>query len=198
MMLARRQRTDTPAFPEQGPLRRLLEQLAKMPETAFLLVNAGLAGFVGFAHGMALLFILSGGDDTAFPAGFDVQIRRIAAISLPMAALTLVSSGAGLARPALRPAILGAQAIVVLVSGLVMLGWGVTLVVRGLPPGNFGWTPGLLTAWVAYGFLSTARFVLPRSWAGHRTVIYAPVAGALLTAPIDVGVFLRLLVVVAW
>jgi hypothetical protein len=169
-------------------MKSFLESLSRIPEGAVLGLNAALAAFVTLAHGGALLLVMSGKVPT--PPGYAEMVRRLAPITLPLAAASLVSGAVATIWRNARPAILRGQALVVFVSGLGLLWWSGGVLFHGIPAGNFSWTPGMLSGWVAYSFLVASRFLTPDSWGPRR--IYAPLAGVVLAAPVDIGVFARL------
>lgn len=169
-------------------MKSFLESLARIPEGAVLGLNAALAAFVTLAHGGALLMVMSG--KVPVPPGHAEMVRRLAPITLSLAAASLVSGAVAAIWRNTRPAILRGQALLVFGSGLALLWWSAEVLFHGIPAGNFSWTPGMLSGWVAYSFLMAGRFLAPDSWGPRR--LYAPLAGLSLAAPVDIGVFARL------
>jgi len=168
-------------------MRNLLEQLYAIPAWLILGVNAALGALTFVAHGGALLLVLAG-----FPAPPDyvASVRSMVPITLPVAALVVAGSAVALLSPRTRAFVLAGQAAVRGLGALLLAGCAAILVVRGVPAGNFMWTPGFLSATVAYGVYLACRFIL-RPECPPGKVIYAPAFAALLALPIDCGVFVR-------
>jgi hypothetical protein len=157
----------------------------------FLLINAGLSCFVLVAHGGALLLVLSG--RVPAPPGYAEMVRTIAPITLPIAGLMLLGSAIGSVVPTARSLVLVFQAVVLGLASLAILVWAGSLVLNGIPAGNFAWTPGFLTAWLTYSAFLCGRFAMPGEWRQYAAVRYVAAVAAAVTLPVDVGVFLRFL-----
>ena len=155
---------------------------------ALLLVDLGLAIFVGIAHGGGLLVALA--QDSPM-LGF---IRPVAIVSLPVAGLVIVTSLAALARPLWRLSVLTGHSIVLCLASLATLGWAVSLLVGGIPVCNFAWSPGLMSVFCAYPFYLLRRTLLrsqlPRSFFVQHLHMVVLVAALV----VDFGVFIRFVV----
>jgi len=170
-------------------LKDPFERLEKIPDSTLLLVNAGLGGFVLLAHGGALLIVLRG--RAPVPPDYAAMTRTLAPFSLLIAWLVVSGSVFGFVRPRGGRFVLAAQALILLLSGTGLLAWASRIVVEGIPDVSFGWTPGLLTAWVVYSVFLCARVVLPARWRQYPSLAYLVVAACVLTVPVDLGVFIR-------
>jgi hypothetical protein len=171
-------------------MKWLLDQLDKVPEPVLLVLNALMAGFVWLAHGGALLLTYL--KKSPVPPDQVEMIRTMAAFTLPLAGVTALASGVALWRARVRPLCLACQAVVLLGSAAALLAWAVSVLVRGIPEGNFSWSPGLLTGWVTYSTFLFVRYGVPAGWRTPR-LRYLPFAVLALSLPVDVGVFFRLL-----
>ena len=169
-------------------MRSILAKLDELPDQLLLLGCAGLAAFVMVAHGGALLVRHLAPPDQA------AMVTHIARYSLPLGGLVLATSIVGMLKPQWRSRILGLQGVILVLSSIALVAWASTLLVRGIPEGNFAWTPGFLTAWVCFSFYLMRRYLLPAGWSG---AIYVPLVAAGITLPIDIGVLLRFLVKLA-
>jgi hypothetical protein len=163
-------------------VRSILAKLDGIPDWFLLLGSAGMAGFVMLAHGGALLL-----RDLAPPEQARMA-TSIAVFSLPLAALLLLTAGAAALKAPWRRGVLAFHGVVLAISSLATLGWAVSLLLRGIPEGNFAWTPGFLTVWVGYSFYLLGRYAVSAVWRG---AVYLPVIAAGIAVPIDVGVFFR-------
>jgi hypothetical protein len=170
-------------------MRAIIGELAKIPEIVLLGINAAIGTFVFLAHGGALLLILS--RKIPVPPDYEAMVRTMVPVTLPIASFVVLGSLVGIAWPKARLWVLSLQGIVLFVAGAALLGWAVTLVIHGIPVGNFAWTPGLLTGWIAYSSFLLARFSL-RGWREDK-VRYMPLIAAAIALPVDAAVFLRLL-----
>ena len=168
------------------PLRALLVRADSLPERRLLWINLGIACVVALSHGGALA------SSIAKPAPEFEGIRQLATFSLPIAALVVLSAVAGLIRSDWRPQVLAFHGFVLAWSALVLLVWAVTLVVGGIPQGNFSWSVVLLSASVWYGAFVLRRFSLPDHLKTRPSVYYLPVIALSVAVPLDVGVFLRM------
>lgn len=168
-------------------LCNLLSKADGIPEKRLLWINAGVAFLIVVSHGSALAITHSK------PSLNDEGIRQLAMISLPLAAVMIVSATAALVRAELSRRVLAIHGIVLAAGGVAALLWAATILVRGIPKVNFSWSPGLLSVSVAYSIFLLSRFSLPTRIRARTEVIYAPVAALAVAAMIDIGVFVRLL-----
>jgi hypothetical protein len=167
----------------------MMDQLERIPEPALLVLNAAMGGFVLVAHGGALLLMLSG--KVPVPPGYAAMVHTIVPFTLPVAALVVVGSALGALSSRVRSFVLCFQAIVLFGGGIALLGWATGLVFNGIPPGNFAWTPGFLTGWVAYSAFLCSRFAVRPEWKQFAAVRYWPIICAVGALPVDVGVLVR-------
>jgi len=144
-------------------------------------VNAGVALLVGIGHGGALAAVY----DKATPEASG--IRMLSSISLPFAALIFLTAAAALMRPSFRPAALAGHGFVLAASAIGALAWAVSLLIGGLPQGNFAWSPGLMTALVCYSAFLASRYSVSSDQ--RARFFYAPAMALAIAAPIDIGVF---------
>jgi hypothetical protein len=166
-------------------LRTWLDKAYSPTERKLLWINLVIACLVAVAHGGALWLAIS----TNRP---DLgQFRPLAMVSVPIAALVILSAVAGLMRPESRPRVLAMHGLVLVVGALVLLGWAVTLLVGGFPKGNFSWSPGLMSASVFYAFLVFCRFTLSARIKALPGVYWVPLVALLLAVPVDIGVVIR-------
>jgi hypothetical protein len=165
-------------------VRALLAKIDQLPDQLLLFGSAGLAGFVMVAHGGALLVRHLAPPDQAATA---VSIARY---SLPVAGMMLATAALAMLKPDWRTSVLAVHAVILVVSSFALFVWAGTLLLRGIPEGNFAWTPGFLTAWVWYSFYLLRRYTLPSRWSG---TVYLPVVAAGIALPVDLGVLVRFL-----
>ena len=164
----------------------------RIGERAILVVNAVLGALVVLAHGGALIVVLRRPLALVTPES-DVFVRHVGPFTIPVAALVVIGSVLGLLARHPPRLLLQAQAVVVAVAGGASLAWAAGPAIRGLPEGGFGWGPGLLTAWVAYGAYLAVRFFAPPGSKARSRAACAPLLAAALAAPVDVAVFVRLI-----
>ena len=165
-------------------MRAFLAKIDELPDQLLLFGSAGLAGFVMVAHGGALLVRHLAPPDQATMA------LTIARYSLPLAAIVLATAALAILKPDWRTRVLAVHAVILVVASFAFLVWAGTLLLRGIPEGNFAWTPGFLTAWVWYSFYLLRRCALPSGW---RAALYLPVVAAGIALPVDLGVLVRFL-----
>jgi hypothetical protein len=168
-------------------LHRWLAKADAVSESRLLLINVGLACLVAIAHGGALAITLTK------PTPDAEGIRQLATISLPIAALVILSAAVALVSSRSRRTVLRLHGVVFVGSAVAMLVWGLGLLIYGIPEGNFSWSVGLFSLWVAYSVFVFCRFTLPSNLRSHPAVFYAPVTAILAAAVVDIGVFLRLM-----
>jgi len=167
-------------------LRTLLGKADGVPEKGLLWANIGLACLVALAHGGALAITY------AKPTPDAEDIRQLAMFSLPIAAVVIVTAVAALIRVDLRRWVLGVHGFVLASSAAWGLLWALSILLEGIPKGNFRWSVGWLSAWVAYSVFVLCRFSLPPRLRAQPAVFYAPAIALVVAAAVDVGVFLRL------
>ena len=167
-------------------LRTFLGKADGIPEKGLLWTNAGLACFIAFAHGGALAITYSK------PTPDAEDIRQLAMFSLPMAAVVIATAVVALIRVDLRRWVLGVHGFVLASSAAAGLFWASSILLVGMPAGNFRWTVGWLSAWVTYSVFVLCRFSLPPRLRAHPAVFYAPVIALVVAATVDISVLLRL------
>jgi len=171
--------------PGTNPLRTLLTKIDTLRPKVFLWANLGLSAFVALAHGGALLAV------RAKPIPDAGAIERIAAVSLPLAGLIGCSAAAALFWKPLQSLTLGFHGIVLAAAAMFELAWGVSLVLNGVPAGNFSWSVGLFSASVCYSALVLSRFSVPTQYRSSALVYFIPVVALAIAVPLDIGVFVR-------
>ena len=167
--------------------RRLLDKIYSISERKFVWVNIVLAGFVAFAHGGALAVTY------AKPTPDAAEIRQLALISLPIVVAVILTAAAALFYAQLRPRVLALHGIILAGGESVLLFWALGVLVNGIPEGRFSWSVGLLTASVCYAAVLFCRFSIPSHLRSSWGVYYAPIFAFACAAPIDIGVFLRVI-----
>jgi hypothetical protein len=166
-------------------LRTLLGKADTLPLRLFLWIDLGLAGFVALAHGGALLLV------RAHPTADAAQIESIATISLPLSALIALSAVIGLAAVRTRKIVLSLHGIVFSVAAMIELVWGLSLILGGIPKGNFSWGAGMFSASICYAAFVFSRFCFPERLRAIAAIYYAPAIALGIAVPIDFGVFFR-------
>jgi hypothetical protein len=169
-------------------LRAWLDKAYAPSQRKLLWINLVIACLIAVAHGGALWLAISANSPDA------QEIRPLATVSVPIAAFVILSAVAGLIRPESRPHVLAMHGLVLLVGVLVLLGWAATLLIGGLPKGNFSWSPGLLSASVFYAFLVFCRFTLSARVKALPGVYWVPLVALFLAVPVDVGIIIRFFV----
>ena len=107
----------------------LITRSDRTPLRTLLLINAAFAAFVGVAHGGALALTFHR------VTGHDHFIRSLAAVSLPLAAIVLVSSAVAYFKTRLASATLAVHALVMLSASVAGVAWAVSLALNGIPYG---------------------------------------------------------------
>jgi hypothetical protein len=166
-------------------LRALLNKIDAVPERALLWVNTGLSCLIGLAHGGALAMTY------AKPIPDVGSIRQIAAISLPIASVVLVTSLTALARPDFGRIALALHGWIFAAAAVVTLFWATSLLIRGIPETNFVWSVGFRSALVVYAFFIASRYGIPKHLRENLLIFYAPLLALVVALPIDVGVFIK-------
>ena len=168
-----------------NPFRSLLLKADTLKPRVFLWINLGLSAFVALAHGGALLAV------RANPTPDAAAIESTAAISLPLAGLVGCAAAAALLWRRLQSLTLGFHGIVLAGAAMVELAWGVSLLINGIPVGNFSWSVGLFSASVSYSVLVLSRFSAPAQFRSSAAVYFSPAVALAVAVPIDIGVFVR-------
>ncbi|MDQ1316064.1 MAG: hypothetical protein QG662_2173 [Pseudomonadota bacterium] len=168
-----------------GALRELLNKIDSISERTLLWINVGISCFVALAHGGALVITYTK------PTPDAEGIRQMAMFSLPVAAVIIITAAAAMIRPELRRKVLGVHGFFLACSAAALLLWASSLLVNEMPEGNFRWSIGMLSVWVAYSVFVLCRFSLPPRLRTHPAAFYAPVIALSIAATVDVGVFLR-------
>jgi hypothetical protein len=161
-------------------------QLDGVSPTKLTLVNVAIAAFVGVAHGGALALVLS-----ERVSVFDADgVKSLATVTLPLAALILVSSVAAAFHRRLLEDVLKLHAAVLLVGAVAAMGEVAWVVVNGFPSESVTWTPGLFTALMTYAF-----YLFRRMWLSPWTCrSYAAMNLHWLAAPVALAIELAVIV----
>lgn len=168
-----------------GALRMLLDKVYSISERKLVWVNIALAGFVALAHGGALAVTY------AKPTPDASEIRQLAFISLPIAAIVILAAAAALIYAQLRPRVLALHGIILAAGASFLLLWALGVLLNGVPEGRFSWSLGFLTVLVFYAAVLFCRFSIPSHLRSSWGIYYAPIFALICAAPVDVGVFLR-------
>ena len=167
-------------------IKKLIDWLDRIPEIALLIVNICIAGFVGLSHGGALaLAVVTKAEDLA-------QIQSLARVSLPLAGLVFVTSIVALVWRQSRTPIMATQAVILCVGAGSLLVWSTSILISGLPKGNFAWSPGLMALFCTYPVYLLRRTLL-RKRLMTPAVRYLHLLVFLLALVVDAGVFGRAL-----
>jgi hypothetical protein len=166
-------------------LRALVSKVDGIPERALLWANVALGCFIGLAHGGALAITY------AQPSPDAESIQQLASISLPLAAVIVLTSVTALARVGFRRSVLALHGVIFGAAAVVTLLWAISILIWGLPDGRFVWSVGMMSALVAYGFFVASRYSVPKSAREHAAVFYAPLIALVLSLPIDAAVFVK-------
>ena len=84
---------------------------------------------------------------------------------------------------------MAAHGWVLFVGGIAALAWAASLLVRGIPQGNFAWSPGLLSVLVCYSVFVVSRYGMPPALRTQPGCFYAPLVALAIAIPVDLGVF---------
>lgn len=168
-------------------VRALMAKVDNLPERVLLWTNVALACLVGVSHGGALAITY------VKPTPDAEGIRLLASISLPSASLIVLTAAIALVKADLRRITLGLHGWILAAGSAAALAWAGSLLVRGIPQGSFGWSPGLLTVMVCYSVFVASRYGAPGRLRALPVLNYAPLLALAISLPIDVGVFIKLL-----
>ena len=166
-------------------LRDMLANAYAAPPNRFLIANLVIALFVGLSNGLAALFAKNNVGLTGAMKEF------ILTLLLPGCAIVLVTGLIGLVVNALKATVLGIHAIVIAAGSIALCWWILGLVLGGLPPGGFSWTPGMFEAMVGYAAFLVCRFVLSDRMRTRPEIFYLPIVVVLTAIPLDIGVLIR-------
>lgn len=167
-------------------IRNRVQEFDAIPEYKLLIVDLCLAGFVGLAHGGSLAIALTNEPELLN------DVLPLARISLPLAAIVLISSIVGIIWNRQRSIILSIHAIILFAGGSAALLWSVSILIHGLPEGSFAWSPGMLTFLCVYPIYLLRRTLL-RSFLQSVLVKYIHVLILVIVLVVDVGVFFKAL-----
>jgi hypothetical protein len=169
--------------------------LYSIKERTILIVNALLGALVVVAHGGALLMVQRQRRSVVLePSEFEALVRNVSPFTIPIAALVVLSSVLGLLDRRSSRLLLQGQTTVVVVASAASLVWAAGHAIRGVPESNISHGPGLLTVWVAYSAYLAVRFLLPSRWGAMTRFAYVPFFAAALALPIDMAIFIRVIV----
>jgi hypothetical protein len=162
----------------------LLDAAYRWPERRLILVNVGLACFVGLSHvGALLLSHTQSVPDAA-------SMRMTVTFSLPLVLFVIVTAFAVLMRRSALNFALRVHSYILGFSALWLLAWAIQILITGIPDNNFVWTVGLMSAWVFYSAVLLVRFALPETLRSHQVAYYFPVLALVVALFFDIGVLM--------
>ncbi len=132
---------------------KAVTQLDAVSPRAVLTINTVLAVFVGVALGGALFLTYQQ------PTEFESTIRIVASITLPSAAILLVTVAAALVHKPLLEPMLALHSVLLFAGAIATVVWVLRIACTGIPQQTTSWSPGFTTALVAYSV-----FAFRRSW----------------------------------
>ena len=166
-------------------IAKAIQKLDQIPEYRLILVNLGIAAFVGLAHAGGLAITLA-----QEPEHLD-KILPLAIVSLPLAGFVIISSVIILLRRRSPSAILATHAIILCLGGAAAFIWAGSILVKGIPEGRFAWSPGLMTFFCVYPVYLLRRTLLRKKLPHSATVRYLHVVVLIVALIVDVGVFVK-------
>ena len=168
-------------------LRALVNKVDGIPERTLLWINLALACLVGVAHGGAFAI-------TYGKPGPDAEtIRQVASISLPLAAVLLLTTVTALLQVRFRRPVLALHGLAFAAGAAAAIFWATSILFSGIPHGNFVWSVGVMSALVVYASFVASRYSVPKRFRDRMVVFYAPVLALLVSIPVDVAVFVKTL-----
>lgn len=172
-------------IPGISKLRSVLVSMYNASPRKLLIANLIIALLIGTSNGLGVLL---GHGAPGLTAEMEAAIVMFV---LPGSATVILTGLIGLIFNSSRQWVLSIHAIVLGIGAVTLWVWALELVLTGLPEGSFSWTPGLLEVAAGYAALLICRFNLPDKLRENGRIYYIPIAVALLTVPIDVGILIR-------
>lgn len=162
-------------------IAKIIGSLDQISEKALLGVNLFLAAFVLLAHGGYAALTLSEGGKIPF------MIR----ISVPLSILFILSCIVGFILSKYRLRILSVQSLILFLGSLFTLYYGLSILVKGLPEGNFSWGLGLFTFFCVYPVYLIRRTFLAIYIKKSTVIKYVHVFVLIIALSIDIAVFAK-------
>ena len=119
------------------------------------------------------------------------DIERFAMVSLPLAALIILSSALGLALAKAQRLALAVHGAAFLAAAVAEFSWGISLLFQGIPAGNFSWSVGLFSISVAYAVFVFSRFTVLSRFRAVPSIYFSPALALAAAVPVDIGVIVR-------
>ena len=88
-------------------------------------------------------------------------------------------------------AILATHAIILCLGGAAAFTWSGSILVKGIPEGNFAWSPGLMTFFCVYPVYLIRRTVLRKKLPHSAMVKHLHVVVLVVALIVDVAVFVK-------
>jgi len=158
-------------------------KLDEIPAHVLLMVNMAIAGFVGLAHGGALAATL-----IQEPENLG-EILPLAGVSLPIATVILISSIVVLISKKWLMPVLSIHSIMLCCGSVAAFVWISGILLNGIPEGNFGWSPGMMTFICVYPFYLLRITLLRKYMTRSVAVRYLHVLVFVIALAMDLGVF---------
>ncbi len=164
-------------------ISRAVRKIDEMPDFVPLIINMAIAAFVGLAHGGALVVAL-----VKDPANLD-DLLPLVSVTLPSAAFIALSSIIALIWSRTRGVLLTVHTLLLCAGAAAIFLWAASLLVHGIPEGNFAWSPGLMSLMCAYPVFLLRRTLLSRMIDRSFVVRYMHVMAFVVALAVDIGVF---------
>jgi hypothetical protein len=162
-------------------IAKTIGSLDRISENALLGVNLFLAAFVLLAHGGYTALTLSEGGKIPF----------MIMISVPLSILFILTCIAGFILSKYRLKVLSVQALILFIGSLFTIYYGLSILVRGLPEGNFSWGLGLFTFFCVYPVYLIRRTIFKGLISRSNVIKYAHVFVLIIALSIDIAVFTK-------
>jgi hypothetical protein len=166
-------------------VRTLLAKWDSVPGRTLLWANLALGLFAGLTNGGALIAAL------AKPTPGSEGVLSEVVYILPLAGVVALSAAFGLVQRTRERQVLALQGLVFIAGAAAELIWALSLLIGGIPAGNFVWSVGFFTASIAYAAFLLSRYVVPIGLRSMPAFYYAPAFALAAAAPVDLGVFVR-------
>jgi len=158
-----------------------INSLDQISEKALLGVNLFLAAFVLLAHGGYTVLTLSEGG----------EIPLMIMISVPLSILFIITCIVGFILSKYRFKILSVHSLILFLGSLFTLYYGLSILIRGLPEGNFSWGIGLFTFFCVYPVYLFRRTIVKGFISKSNVIKYAHVFVLIIAFSIDISVFIK-------
>lgn len=162
-------------------LSKIVDDIDSIPFKALLCINLAMGAFVLLAHGGSLALSFLNGEN----------ISVLVMVTVPTSLFIILSCVIGFALENIRLKILSIHSIVLLAGAILTFYYGLSLLLKGFPKGNFSWGVGFFTFFCVYPVYFVRRTIFRNFISKSSIIKYFHIFIFIIAFSVDITVFVK-------